>query len=46
MNPDELKKTLHEVVNQQVDALVAIRSDLKKKKDALKGKEESTSIDE
>ena len=44
MNPDHLKKTLYEVVDQKVDALVATRSDLKKQMDALKGKEESTEV--
>ena len=46
MNPDHLKKTLYEVVDQKVDALVATRSDLKKQMDALKGKEESTEVKE
>ena len=46
MNPDHLKKTLYEVVDQKVDALVATRSDLKKQMDALKGKGESTEVKE
>ena len=46
MNPDHLKKTLYEVVDQKVDALVAARSDLKKQMDALKGKGESTEVKE
>ena len=46
MNPDHLKKTLYEVVDQKVDALVATRTDLKKQMDALKGKGESTEVKE